>query len=295
MSPQQLFHSIDESQGITWTTQSQKKIKDIALLYENFEQVSFQKYLMSEDYYSLLCEQVMSSTTVAHSDFYIDGYHLFNKQEELILLQLMKVAKSVTIVLTHDLACQSSVFELPERTFKRLTALAEEAGLSYEVSVIEGNENSRFYKNKALAHLEQHFLQFPLVPSEEEGVHFFQAANRRIEVEEVAKRIYQLVHQQNYTYSDIAVYTAQIDDYADLIASIFPKFEVPTFLDYTESMLFHPMMTLLYHVFDVLLNGWRHEAMFTLIKTGLFMKVDQMTTTQSFYTAMQGYHRQLDN
>lgn len=294
VSPQQLFHSIDESQGITWTTQSQKKIKDIALLYENFEQVSFQKYLMSEDYYSLLCEQMMSSTTVAHSDFYIDGYHLFNKQEELILLQLMKVAKSVTIVLTHDLARQSSVFELPERTFKRLTALAEEAGLSYEVSVIEGNENSRFYKNKALAHLEQHFLQFPLVPSEEEGVHFFQAANRRIEVEEVAKRIYQLVHQQNYTYSDIAVYTAQIDDYADLIASIFPKFEVPTFLDYTESMLFHPMMTLLYHVFDVLLNGWRHEAMFTLIKTGLFMKVDQMTTTQSFYTAMQGYHRQLD-
>lgn len=294
VSPQQLFQSIDETQGISWSTQSQKKIKDIALLYETFEHVSFQKYLMSEDYYTLLCEQMMTSTTVANSDFYIDGYHLFNKQEELILLQLMKIARSVTIVLTHDLTHQSSVFELPERTFKRLTALAEEAGLAYEVMTIEPDVNSRFNKNKGLAHLEQHFLQFPVVTSEAEGVHFFQAANRRIEVEEVAKRIYQLIHQKKYTYSDIAIYTAQIDEYADLIASIFPKFEIPTFLDYTESMLFHPMMTLLYHVFDVILNGWRHESMFTLIKTGLFMKVDQITTTQSFYAAMQSYHRQLD-
>ena len=58
---------------------------------------------MSEDYYTLLSEQIANSQTVANSDFYVDGYHIFNKQEELILFQLMKYAKSVTVVLTHDL------------------------------------------------------------------------------------------------------------------------------------------------------------------------------------------------
>lgn len=294
VSPEQLRMTCQDSEGAPWSTQSLKKIKDIALLYETFEQLSFQKYLMSEDYYTLLCEQMLTSTTVANSDFYIDGYHLFNKQEELILLQLMKVAKSVTVVLTHDPQAQRSVFDLPARTLSRLTSQLEEAGLSYELEETSFTQSSRFNQTKALAHLEQHFLQFPVVPCDEEGVSFFQAANRRLEVEEVAKRIFELVHNKGYTYSDIAIYTAQVDEYAELMTSIFPKFEIPFFLDHTDSMLFHPIMTLLYHVFEVIQNGWRHESMFTLVKTGLFMNVDHITTTQSFYERSQTYHRQLD-
>ncbi len=53
-------------------------------------------------------------------------------------------------------------------------------------------------------------------------------------------------------------------------------------------------MVLLYHVFDVMMNGWRHESLFTVIKTGLFMDVSQITKQQSFYDAFQTYQRHLD-
>ncbi|MFQ7059137.1 MAG: hypothetical protein ACLRQX_11275 [Turicibacter sanguinis] len=53
-------------------------------------------------------------------------------------------------------------------------------------------------------------------------------------------------------------------------------------------------MVLLYHVFDVMMNGWRHESMFMIIKTGLFMDVSQIKKQQSFYEAFQAYQRQVD-
>ena len=151
VSPSQLFACANElKEGINGSLQSLKKIHDLAILYENFEHVSWNKYLMSEDYYTLLSEQIANSQTVATSDFYVDGYHIFNKQEELILFQLMKYAKSVTIVLTHDLNDQSLVFELPRRTLQRLQAGATERGLDYEIVEISSNAKSRFHQSPAL-------------------------------------------------------------------------------------------------------------------------------------------------
>ena len=295
VSPSQLFACANElKEGINGSLQSLKKIHDLAILYENFEHVSWNKYLMSEDYYTLLSEQIANSQTVATSDFYVDGYHIFNKQEELILFQLMKYAKSVTIVLTHDLNDQSLVFELPRRTLQRLQAGATERGLDYEIVEISSNAKSRFHQSPALQHLEQHFLQAPLSPSNEKGVSFFAAANQRVEVEEVAKRIYHLVHNEGYAYSDLAIYTGDAAAYDELIAAIFPKFEIPIFLDYKESMLHHPLMMLIYHIFDVILSRWRHDTLFTVIKTGLFMNVEGFKKGQSFYTAYQAYQRQVD-
>ena len=90
----------------------------------------------------------------------------------------MNYAKSVTVVLTHDLNSESSVFELSGRTLSRLQNGAKERGLNYEVCDITAHEQSRFYEPSGLKHLEQHFLQVPLVPSSQEGVFFFNAANR---------------------------------------------------------------------------------------------------------------------
>ena len=295
VSPSQLFQCVNQPhEDLNWSLQSTKKINDLAVLYETFQQVSFNKYLMSEDYYTLLSEQIANSQTVANSDFYVDGYHIFNKQEELILFQLMKYAKSVTVVLTHDLNSESQVFEMSGRTLTRLQNGAEERGLTYEICELTAHEQSRFFKASALNHLEKHFLQVPLVPSNEEGISFFTAANRRIEVEEVAKRIHHLVHHDGCTYSDIAVYTGDAAAYDELIAAIFTKFEIPMFLDYKESMLYHPLMTMIYHLFDVILNQWRHESLFTVIKTGLLMNVEGFKKGQSFYELYQAYQRQVD-
>ena len=48
VSPSQLFACANElKEGINGSLQSLKKIHDLAILYENFEHVSWNKYLMS--------------------------------------------------------------------------------------------------------------------------------------------------------------------------------------------------------------------------------------------------------
>ncbi|MDE5976857.1 MAG: PD-(D/E)XK nuclease family protein, partial [Turicibacter sp.] len=98
----------------------------------------------------------------------------------------------------------------------------------------------------------------------------------------------------DYTYSDIAIYTGDATAYDELIAAIFPKFDIPIFLDYKESMLHHPLMTMIYHLFDVILTKWRHESLFTVIKTGLLMNVETIKKGQSFYELYQAYQRKVD-
>lgn len=288
----EIFQSQDSAFKLSF--QSAQKLKDLALLYESFNQTALNQYLMSEDYYTLLIEKIASSQLIANSDFYIDGYHLFNKQEELILFELMKYANSVTVVMTHDLHSFSQIFTLSNRTFSRLTDEIEAMGLTYEIEEIYPHAKSRFLSGSALAHLEQNFLQHPGTSEVREGISFFSAVNRRVEVEEVAKRIYQLVHQQGYAYSDIAIYTGDIEGYGELVAPIFNKFAIPFFLDAKESMLYHPLMTMLYHLFDFLTHGWSQENLFTLIKTGLFMDVSKFKKGQSFYQEYQNHQQQVD-
>ena len=295
VNPEQLALLLKEQGNQSaWSNQSTRKLNDIALLYQNFTQTSLKKYLMSEDYFTLLSEQIAMSQTIANSEFYIDGYHLFNKQEELIILQLMKFAKSVTVVLTHDLQSSSQVFDLPKRTYSQLITNIKSMGLNYEVKEILEDEVSRFSKKNAIAHLEKNFLQHPQEESEASGISFFSAVNQRIEVEEVAKRIYHLVHKEGYTYSDIAIYTADADLYNEKIASIFGNYDIPYFLDHKEPMLYHPLINLLYHIFEVILNGWRHEAMFTVIKTGLFIDINFNKNQDSFYSYFQKHQREID-
>ncbi|MGL4372572.1 MAG: PD-(D/E)XK nuclease family protein, partial [Turicibacter sp.] len=122
----------DETVTKSMSMQSIKKVKDISLLYKEFESLTTSKYLMSEDYYTLLMDSIASSEMISQSDFYIDGYHLLNKQEELILIQLMKYAKSVTMVFTQDVQSELSYYEMPTRTINRLKELMEKENLSYD-------------------------------------------------------------------------------------------------------------------------------------------------------------------
>ncbi|MBQ4164135.1 MAG: PD-(D/E)XK nuclease family protein, partial [Turicibacter sp.] len=48
------------------------------------------------------------------------------------------------------------------------------------------------------------------------------------------------------------------------------------------------------HIFDVILNQWRHESLFTVIKTGLFINVEGFKKGQSFYDYYQNYQRKID-
>ena len=80
----------------------QDKLHDLELVYQAFEDEMVNKYLDSEDYFTLLIEKMSESSYIRNADIYIDGFYSLTPQELLIVEEMMKLCRSVTISLTLD-------------------------------------------------------------------------------------------------------------------------------------------------------------------------------------------------
>ena len=59
----------------------------------------------------------------------------------------------------------------------------------------------------------------------------FLANNQYSEIEEVARRILELVRSKKFRYRDISVITKNIDVYSNLCKAIFKEYDIPVFID----------------------------------------------------------------
>lgn len=85
----------------------QDKLHDLELVYQAFEDEMVGKYLDSEDYFTLLIEKMSESSYIRNADIYIDGFYSLTPQELLIVEEMMKLCRSVTVSLTLGSALQT--------------------------------------------------------------------------------------------------------------------------------------------------------------------------------------------
>lgn len=255
------------------------KLHDLEIIYEAFEESLFGKYVDSEDYLRLLGEQIEGSSYLKNATIYVDGFHSFTPQEYMILSQLMKHCKEMTIALTldrpfyHDAPDELHLFRMTGETCQTI----------YEMARVEGMavEEKRFHEQLRLAHdsmqhLEAHFDVRPAVPFEKEPlIYVGQAVNRRAEVEGMARTIRQLVRDEDYRYRDIAILLRNGQEYQDYIENIFADYDVPVFIDQKRTMLTHPLIELIRSSLEVINGFWRYESVFRAVKTELLFPVEE--------------------
>jgi len=261
------------------SAQNMEKITTLVELFDTFNEQTLANYLTTEDYFTLLYDAIKDSPTIKKSDIYIDGYHSFNVQERLIIGQLARHAKSLTITLTCDLESTDPLWKTTQLTYNRLVEDFTISKLDFnekrDVTVVKSEDQNRWLQ-PSLIHLERSFATTQLNSYETEGISFFKANSRESEIEEVAKRIHQLAHEYHVPYHNIAVYSANPTADRLLYETVFKKHNLPYFLDVKEPLLTHPVMTLLHKVFDVFTSKWCTTSMMTLLKTGLFLDVSRL-------------------
>jgi len=254
--------------------QTKQKMDTLINLYDDFTETVLAQYLTTEDYFTLLATQISQSELIKTSEIYLDGYHTFNPQEQLIIQQLARHAKKMTIALTIDLDHITSLYGTTRRTYDNLMGKFAEVGLETSFCQLKGNENS-VVESKASEHIKKSFMQPDASYIGSEGISFFSAGTKRSEIEEVAKRIHKLAHEEGVNYHNMAIYSANPSEDYRLYEALLSKHNIPYFLDYKEAMLSHPVIQLLHQVFDVFISNWSHSALFRVLKTGLFANVDQ--------------------
>lgn len=268
---EQLQHEEDQS--------LKDKMHDLEIIYAEFERALFGKYIDSEDYLTLLAEKIPQSRYLQQAEIYIDGFYSLTPQELLVVNQLMNTCKKVTVALTLDQPFRQGpptdfyLFNMSARLYHQLYQLGQQSGITVE-NDLELSSIQRYQHNGSLAHLEKNFNVRPVNAYEgDSNVTVMMAANRRAEVEGIAREILQLVRDRKYRWRDIAVLIRNGSSYHDLMTTIFQDYRIPMFIDAKETMLHHPLIELIRSTMEILNSHWRYEPVFRAIKTELLFPI----------------------
>lgn len=259
------------------------KLHDLELIYENFEEKLFGKYIDSEDYFQLLADHVKNSDLLKKAEIYIDGFHSFTPQEYLIIDQLIQHTKKVTVALTTDpgqpidAMNELSLYRMTNETYHTLQDICRVSGVSVNEEVLTKPIR---YQSETMLHLERHFEERPTIPYEggKDTIEFLEASNRRAEVEGIAREIRKLAREEGYRYKDIAVLVRNSQDYRDKVETIFQDYAIPFFLDQKRTMLNHPLIELIRSTLEIMNTNWRYEPVFRAVKTDLLFPYQKNPT-----------------
>lgn len=263
----------------------QRKLKEIALIFRNYELEISRLYMDEEDTLATLAESIADSDYIRQADIWIDGFHGFTPQEYRVLRELMAHARQVTIALTLDkpypvgaLPHELDLFHPTASTYIKLKGIADELGAETEHRTLAPEVPPRFCERPVLAHLERGYDRRMRWRGEadvqDNGLRLYAAANRRAEIEGAIREMLRLAQEEGARYRDMAVFVRNLGDYEHLIGPLFREYGIPYFLDQKRSELHHPVVEFVRSALDVSLRRWRYEDVFRCVKTDLLLPLD---------------------
>jgi len=249
-----------------WATGSLgEKLHDLAYIAGAYDAVS--RRTDPRDTLTRLADTITESSVVKNSIF-VDGFSDFTAQEGRILQRLLHGGTDLTVALTCDgLEDDSELFRPAVITAGRLRRWAAESGHQVSVTVLEPKQD----RPAALTAVERYLFAdtLPDAPIESDAVELYTAATPVEECELAAARVRALVMDEGCRYRDIAVAARGFADYETAAEHIFTRYGVPVHMARKADILEKPILLLLTAALDILDGGWRYEAVFRYLRTGL--------------------------
>ncbi|MEA2736264.1 MAG: ATP-dependent helicase/nuclease subunit [Humisphaera sp.] len=227
-------------------------------------------------------EQVLSCisdfTGLRNASVYIDGFLEFTDRERRMIVALTKSTQNVEITLpmdpqsrtladVHHLPDELSLFHRTESQYRLLAIALMEGGVVIEKPLLL--KEPRRFADSALAAIERTLFAAVIEPqARTESLELVEAPDRRTEVDTVARRIRSLL-RAGLRLRDTAVLVREIDDYEELISASFREHDIPYFVDRRRSAGHHPLIQFTRAVFQIARHNWPHDAVMSLIKSGL--------------------------
>ena len=214
----------------------ENKLQDIYTVYSKFQEKIVNNYVDENDALTILEGQLDATDMFKNTEIYIDEFVGFTKQEYAIIAKLLKQASKVTITVTSNSMektdeASNDIFFSNKETIEKILRIAKETKTAVEEPVFL--EKIYRFKSKELNHIERNLYNFPYkkYDGSVENLSLFLANNQYSEIEEVARRILELVRSKKFRYRDISVITKNIDVYSNLCKAIFKEYDIPVFID----------------------------------------------------------------
>jgi len=260
------------------------KLGDLAVLLEAYQQFlgQNQDFYDAEHLFSRLCSRIAQADFLKNACLWVDGFAGFTAHEEAVLLELLKVCSQSHIALCLEPSILEgepseswSIFAPTRRTYLRLRERIEQANLPPAQPIIL-DKPYRWRQTPALKTLERYFPEEFAPASFSCGGAIVLAAfpDVRSECLWTARRIRQLVRQENLRYRQIAVVVPEMASYQHLLTWAFGRLEIPYFLDQPRPLRTHPAAELLDSALRAVCFHFRLPDMMAFLKTGLLGLTD---------------------
>ncbi len=272
--------------GTVETDSLQAKLKDLRILYADFEHELAGKYVDPDDYLTLLAARLGESRSgLSGAEVWVDGFAGFTPQEYAVLAALLKTAARVNVALCLDPRSRRredrELFQVTRGTRARLAELARKSGVKLAQPVeLAAAPPARFRANAALVHLEREFFRRPTqkfagapfegtVPVPLLNLRLVAAASRRAEVEGAAREILRLCRERGWHWRDVSLVVRNLADYHELVATVFADYGIPCFIDRKRPVRHHPLVELIRSALETVTGNWAYDPVFRYLKTDL--------------------------
>ncbi|HBX24495.1 MAG TPA: helicase-exonuclease AddAB subunit AddB [Desulfotomaculum sp.] len=252
----------------------EKKLQDLLVIFNDFEVFTRERFTDPDDYLTLAAEQIRLSGWLNEVRVWVDGFTGFTPQEYDLLAALLRRSAGVTVALClppegieGELAETDPFYPVWE-TYNTLIDLAAREKVSVMHVPVPGGRQNRFV-SPGLAHLEQCYFRQQVITGAAEGIKIAAAADRRAEVEGMAREITRFCRDLGYRWRDVVILLREVDLYAGLIESVFSDYGIPFFLDHKRTVLHHPLVELIRAALETVAGDWPYDPVFRYLKTDL--------------------------
>lgn len=253
------------------------KLNDLKKLYLAFNDYIRDEYITSEETLTLLSEKIYESNIIRNAVVVFDGFTGFTPVQYRLIKGLLELTDKVIFSITVDIddnpysmPKEQELFFLSKKTIRDIQLISQSVNVNQEADVILKN-NYRHCNNLSLSHLQKHVFRYPIVPCESpnSAVEIFEADNPEDEVRNICIKIKELVLEQNYAYSDIAVVCAELDAYKYEFARFSKMYDIPFYLDETGKIGLNPFTECIKSALKVAKDNFSYPSVMHFIKSGL--------------------------
>ncbi len=254
------------------------KVADFSLLYHAYREVLGQERVDPNRRLEQVLACVHESRQFKNTSVYVDGFLEFSEVERRMLTALASAAPKMEIALlldpasktitdVHHLPDDASLFYRIEETYRRLVLGFAEAGVTVDPPLVL--RDVKRFATPSLAAIEKQLFNDRIEAAENaRPIELIEAADRRGEVNAAARRIRDLL-REGLRFRDIAILVRDLDQYHELINAAFREHNIRFFADRRRTAGHHPLLQFTRSLFQLARGNWPHEAVMSLMKSGL--------------------------
>lgn len=256
-------------------TALKKKLADIGLLYQAFQDFLADRYITTEGILSLLGEKAGESRKIKGAVLCFDGFTGFTPSQYALLSELMKYARDCYFTVTMDPSCvfvklkEYELFHLSAKTVQWIDQLAIKSGQEIGEPVILSAQG-RHGAAESLKFLEMHLFRAgrAAYKKTQENIRIYAHRDIHEEITWGVTEIYRLI-KEGMRYREIAVITGDLEGYADGLAKEFARAGLPCFIDRKKKLTDNPVIEFIRAAMEVVRTDFSYDAVFHYMKSPL--------------------------